>query len=105
MATVTETKTSGTEWSASAKSQNEAPLKLSGALEAYESFDVTPVIGREYPTLNLKEALEASNSDELIRDIAITSERSALLWLSSQHPLTSSSLPTRCCVLQEAGRA
>lgn len=51
------------------------PLKLSGALDNYESFDVTPVIGREFPTVNLVEWLEATNSDELLRDLAITSER------------------------------
>lgn len=49
------------------------PLKLSGALDKYEHFDVTPIIGREYPTLDLKELLRAPNSDELVRDLAITS--------------------------------
>lgn len=49
------------------------PLKLTGALDKYESFDVTPVIGKEFPTANLKEWLEAPNSDELLRDLAITS--------------------------------
>jgi alpha-ketoglutarate-dependent taurine dioxygenase len=50
------------------------PLQLTGALNKYESFDVTPVIGKEFPTANLKEWLEAPNSDELLRDLAITSE-------------------------------
>jgi hypothetical protein len=50
------------------------PLKLSGALDSYESFDVTPVIGREFPTANLAEWLNAPNSDELLRDLAITSQ-------------------------------
>ena len=50
------------------------PLKLSGVLDSYESFDVTPVIGREFPTANLVEWLEAPNSDELLRDLAITSQ-------------------------------
>lgn len=49
------------------------PLKLSGALDHLESFDVTPVIGREYVNANLVELLNAPNSDELIRDLAITS--------------------------------
>lgn len=49
------------------------PLKLSGVLQQYKSFDVTPVIGREFVDVNLKEWLEAPNSDELIRDLAITS--------------------------------
>lgn len=50
------------------------PLKLSGALDRYKSFDVTPIIGREYPEVNLKEWLEAENSEELLRDLAITSK-------------------------------
>lgn len=56
------------------KGLQKEPLKLSGALDGYESFDVTPVIGREFPTANLKEWLRAPNSDELLRDLAITSE-------------------------------
>jgi hypothetical protein len=50
------------------------PLQLQGALDQYDSFDVTPIIGREYPTANLKEWLEAPNSDELLRELAITSQ-------------------------------
>lgn len=50
------------------------PLKLSGVLDNVEQFDVTPIIGREFPTVNLKEWLEAPNSDELIKELAITSE-------------------------------
>ena len=49
------------------------PLQVKGVLDRYEHFDVTPTIGREYPTLDLKEVLEASDSDELLRDLAITS--------------------------------
>lgn len=61
--------------------QNE-PLKLSGALKTYESFDVTPTIGREFPKANLVEWLNAENSDELLRDLAITSNNIMfqLLW-------------------------
>lgn len=50
------------------------PLKLSGALESFKSFDVTPIIGREFVDVNLKEWLDAPNSDELLRDLAITGE-------------------------------
>lgn len=49
------------------------PLKLSGALDKYEHFDSTPIIGREFPSLDIKELLRAPNSDDLIRDLAITS--------------------------------
>jgi hypothetical protein len=49
------------------------PLKLAGALAHLEHFDVTPVIGREYVNVDLVELLRAPNSDELLRDLAITS--------------------------------
>lgn len=54
-------------------SQRREPLKLSGALDKFKHFDVTPVIGREYVDVDLKDWLRAENSDELIRDLAITS--------------------------------
>ena len=50
------------------------PLQLQGVLDEYDSFDVTPIIGREFPTANLREWLEAPNSDELLRELAITSQ-------------------------------
>jgi hypothetical protein len=48
------------------------PLQLSGILDKFESFDVTPVIGKEFPTANLKEWLRDPDSDQLLRDLAIT---------------------------------
>lgn len=55
--------------------QYPAPLKLSGALDKFEFEDTTPAIGREFPTVNIvDDLLNASNSDELVRDLAITSE-------------------------------
>jgi hypothetical protein len=54
--------------------------RLSGALDkGFEFDDVTPAIGREYPTLNIvNDLLNANNSDELLRDLAITSELSSV---------------------------
>lgn len=58
-----------------AKSVTREPLKLSGSLNRYQFDDTTPVIGREFPTLNIvDDILNASNADELIRDLAITSK-------------------------------
>ena len=54
-------------------SSTHPPLQLKGALQQFKSFDVTPVIGKEFPEANLAEWLKAPNSDELIRDLAITS--------------------------------
>ena len=49
------------------------PLQLKGVLDQFKSFDVTPVIGKEFPEAKLAEWLRAPNADELIRDLAITS--------------------------------
>lgn len=86
MATITETLPP--RYELTLKPSPPAPLQLSGALDQYDHFDVTPVIGREYPTVNLKEWLEAPNSDELIRDLAITSQSSTYLRTSRNMPST-----------------
>jgi hypothetical protein len=44
------------------------PLQYSGTLDHYESFDVTSVIGREFPKLQLSEILK---DDAKVRDLAI----------------------------------
>ena len=52
-----------------------APLKLSGALEKLSYEDAIPVIWREFLGVNIvDDLLDASNADELIRDLAITSK-------------------------------
>lgn len=61
------------------KGLERTPIKLSGALDAFESFDVTPVIGREFPNANLRDFLRAPNSDELLRDLAATGESSSAI--------------------------
>ena len=50
------------------------PLSLSGVLEKYDSFDITPVIGKEFPKANVVEWMNDPNSEALLRDLAITSE-------------------------------
>lgn len=55
------------------KSQHKDPLVLKGVLDQYKSFDVTPVIGREFPDVKLKDWLDGPNADDLLRDLAITS--------------------------------
>lgn len=54
------------------------PLKLSGVLDQFKYFDVTPVIGREFVGVDLAKWLRAPNSDELLRDLAITGTRTNL---------------------------
>lgn len=82
-------------------------VKSTGALDQFESFDVTPVIGREFPNVNLVEWLKAPNSDELLRELALTSkfpikpndttslcrlmriQYLSVVWYSSAHKMTS----------------
>jgi alpha-ketoglutarate-dependent taurine dioxygenase len=64
------------------------PLRLSGALDHLEHFDVTPVIGREYVDVNLVELLRAENSDELLRDLAITISQRGVVFFRKQDDLT-----------------
>lgn len=56
------------------------PIRAKGNLDSFESFDVTPIIGREFPKANLVEWLNAPNSDELLRDLAVTSTSQDTTW-------------------------
>ncbi|CRK42827.1 hypothetical protein BN1723_005436 [Verticillium longisporum] len=71
-----------------AKGSHREPLKQTGVLDSYESFDVTPVIGREFPKANLVEWLESPNADELIRDLAITIAERGVVFFRAQDNLT-----------------
>jgi hypothetical protein len=56
------------------------PLKYSGTLDQYQSFDVTAVIGREFPTAQLSGILK---DDAKVRDLAITGMQPPLGFWSS----------------------
>ncbi|RAL07908.1 TauD/TfdA dioxygenase family protein [Aspergillus homomorphus CBS 101889] len=65
------------------------PLKKSGALDKFEYEETTPVIGREYPTVNIvDDLLNAPNADELVRDLAITISERGVVIFRSQSNLT-----------------
>lgn len=59
------------------------PLAYSGSLESYEHFDVTSVIGREFPKLQISEIL---HDDTKIRDLAILGRCSLVPELSKPLP-------------------
>lgn len=62
---------------------NPQPLKLSGALEKFSYEDTTPAIGREFSNVDIVEdLLNAADVDELLRDLAITSNSSLPLPFS-----------------------
>lgn len=47
------------------------PMVDSGSLDKYSHRDLTPVIGREYEGLQVKELLKAE--EQVIKDLAVTS--------------------------------
>ncbi|CAD6590785.1 MAG: hypothetical protein ASARMPREDX12_004730 [Alectoria sarmentosa] len=69
------------------RSSNSSPLKLTGILNQFKSFDVTPVIGKEFPEANLAEWLRAPNSDQLLKDLAITISQRGVVFFRAQDGL------------------
>ncbi|KAH8552426.1 hypothetical protein BGW37DRAFT_550631 [Umbelopsis sp. PMI_123] len=64
------------------------PLKLKGVLDQFKSFDVTPVIGKEFPDAQLTDWLAADNADDLIRDLGITISQRGVVFFRAQKDLT-----------------
>lgn len=64
------------------------PLEYRGKLDEFNSFDVTPVIGREFPDAKLVDWLQAPNSDELLRDLAVTISQRGVVFFRAQDGLT-----------------
>ncbi|KAN0092361.1 taurine catabolism dioxygenase [Hyaloscypha variabilis] len=63
-------------------------VKSTGALDQYEHIDVTPVIGREYPHVNLVSILKSPNSEELLRELALTISQRGVVFFRAQDNLT-----------------
>lgn len=53
------------------------PLKYTGTLDSFKHQDMTPTIGREYEGLQVRDLLRWG--DDMIRDLAVTSQPTALL--------------------------
>ncbi|KAL2202075.1 alpha-ketoglutarate-dependent sulfonate dioxygenase [Sarocladium strictum] len=64
------------------------PIKSTGALDQFEHFEVTPVLGREYVNVNLVELLNAPNSDDLIRELALTISQRGVVFFRRQDDVT-----------------
>ncbi|KZZ95500.1 Taurine catabolism dioxygenase TauD/TfdA [Moelleriella libera RCEF 2490] len=73
---------------ASAAGSFPKPLQTTGALDRLEHFDVTPAIGREYPHASIVDILNAENSDELLRELAITISQRGVVFFRAQDGLT-----------------
>ncbi|KAF5854308.1 hypothetical protein GGP41_007085 [Bipolaris sorokiniana] len=63
------------------------PLKLKGVLNPLKQFRVTPTVGTEFPEANLVDMLNAPNSDELLRDLAITVSRRGVVFFRNQNDM------------------
>ncbi|KAI9650680.1 hypothetical protein NHQ30_000702 [Ciborinia camelliae] len=63
-------------------------VKSTGVLDRFESFDVTPVIGREFLNVDLVEWLQAPNADELFRELALTISQRGVVFFRAQDNLT-----------------
>lgn len=75
----------------SVRSENlrRAPLTKGSSIDYLEYVDVTPVIGREYPTARIKDILAADNAEEQLRDLAITiCERGVVFFRAPQDDLS-----------------
>lgn len=58
------------------------PLVYSGSLDKFKQADVTPVIGREFTDLQIRELLQADN--QVIQDLAVTISQRGVVFLRNQ---------------------
>jgi hypothetical protein len=63
------------------------PLKYSGSLDQYEYFELTPIIGREYPSVKVTDILNAPNAEQQIRDLAIIISERGVVFFRDQDGL------------------
>ena len=75
------------------------PLKYSGSLDDYPYFEITPIIGREYPTTNVVDILNAPNHEQQIRDLAIIISERGVVFFRDQNNLDIASQKKFCDLL------
>ena len=63
------------------------PLKYSGSLDHLDYFEITPIIGREYPAVKLIDILNAPNAEDQIRDLAIVISERGVVFFRDQDDL------------------
>ncbi|KAF4451848.1 TfdA family Taurine catabolism dioxygenase TauD [Fusarium austroafricanum] len=70
------------------RSGHREPLESGGSFDQFEHVDLTPIIGREYLDIDLASILRASNSNELIRDLAIIISQRGVVFFRKQDNIT-----------------
>jgi len=64
------------------------PIKPTGILKQYDQVDITPSTGTEFTKLQIKDLLNAPNSDELFRELAFTISNRGVVFFKDQNDLT-----------------
>ncbi|CAK7274529.1 hypothetical protein SEPCBS119000_006219 [Sporothrix epigloea] len=73
----------------SASGSYPTPIVPTGALDKFAFVEATPVIGREYPSVNIvDDILNANNADELLRDLAYQISSRGVVFFRAQDNLT-----------------
>ncbi|KAJ9652641.1 hypothetical protein H2198_008121 [Neophaeococcomyces mojaviensis] len=78
------TKSQSGDVQADAKTTRSEPLRYSGSLDQFSSFDSTPAIGRQFDTLQIRDILSHPESDRLISDVAYTISTRGVVFLRNQ---------------------
>lgn len=83
-----------------ALTRNSGPLSYSGTLDSYKCRDLTPVIGREYEGLQVRDLLASSDRRQRIKDLAVTISQRGVVFLRNQD-VTPSEMRELCEVLTD----
>lgn len=62
-----------------------SPMSYTGSLDAYAHKELTPVIGREYPDVQVADFLTAPNRTQMIRDLAVTVCERGVVFFRNQN--------------------
>ncbi|KAI9874099.1 MAG: hypothetical protein M1823_007764, partial [Watsoniomyces obsoletus] len=60
------------------------PLTYTGSLDNYQYQDCTPVIGREYSNLQVRDILAMPDREAFIKDLAVTISQRGVVFLRNQ---------------------
>lgn len=83
-----------------AEPRNAAPLTYTGSLDGFAHSDVTPVIGREFTGLHVRDLL--NGPDEKIRDLSVTISSRGVVFLRGQGDVTPAEMKDFMLRLTEA---
>ncbi|KAF8590991.1 taurine catabolism dioxygenase [Ramaria rubella] len=67
------------------RSRLEKPLRYGGSLDKFEHVEVTPVVGRMYPRVQVSDLLKAPNARDLLQDLAATISQRGVVFFRNQN--------------------